>query len=398
MPMPSSARPVILTCMGPYWPNAGSNGPIKSLVNLAEALGQEFHFKIIGRDRPYGAATAESPVETWKWRDGPGGSSVLRIPAPEFGLRVMHRVVAETPHDMLYLNSFFDREVSIPPLLNRRLQFARAHKPLLIAPRGELAPGSLAIKPTRKTAYITLCRSYGLLKDAWFHATADHEAIDIQATFPAARKILIATNIASPQPAMAPRPDKVPGRCRLIFSGRIARKNNLDTALDILARVKSHVTMDVCGPPEDAELWKLCQDKIAQLPPNITVHAHGALSQADLQKKLQAADAMLQPTRGDNFGHAIVEALQAGLPVIISDRTPWTGLDREGCGWSLPLEPLEPFVTAVEAIAAMDQAAWAAASAKARDYSTRVIRREQAIDAHRVMFREVLAQSEQDQN
>ena len=29
------------------------------------------------------------------------------------------------------------------------------------------------------------------------------------------------------------------------------------------------------------------------------------------------------PTRGENFGHVIPEALSAGTPIILSDQTPW---------------------------------------------------------------------------
>lgn len=386
----AAKKPVVLICMGSYWPGAGANGPIKSLVNLVEALGDQFAFRVAARDRAFGTATATPGLNTWVWQTGQHGVPVLHIPAPDLGLAACRRLLSETPHDLAYLNGFFDREFSIPSLVARRLQNRSSRKPVVVAPRGEFASDLLARKSLSKQTYIRAARFSGLLSDVWFHATAEHEAADIKAKFPATGRILIASNIASPPPAPVPRPDKQPGHCRLVFSGRIAPKNNLDTALDILARVTSHVTYDICGPAEDAALWQLCQQKIAALPPNITVHAHGALSQADLRQRLLAADGMLQPTRGDNFGHAIVEAMQAGLPVIISDRTPWTGLDREGSGWSLPLEPLEPYVAAVEALAAMDQPAWRTASGRARAYSDRMIQRGPAIEAHRAMFRRVL--------
>jgi glycosyltransferase involved in cell wall biosynthesis len=44
------------------------------------------------------------------------------------------------------------------------------------------------------------------------------------------------------------------------------------------------------------------------------------------------------PTLGENFGHAIVEAWQSGIPVVISDRTPWRGLAQKNVGWDLALE------------------------------------------------------------
>ena len=34
----------------------------------------------------------------------------------------------------------------------------------------------------------------------------------------------------------------------------------------------------------------------------------------------------------------ILEAWAAGLPVVISDRTPWRDLESQGVGWDLPLD------------------------------------------------------------
>jgi glycosyltransferase involved in cell wall biosynthesis len=49
-------------------------------------------------------------------------------------------------------------------------------------------------------------------------------------------------------------------------------------------------------------------------------------------------DYLLLPTHGENFGHVIAEALRAGLPCVISDRTPWNGLEAAGAGWNIKLE------------------------------------------------------------
>jgi glycosyltransferase involved in cell wall biosynthesis len=381
-------KPIILVGMGSYWPGAGANGPIKSLVNFTEALADEFEFRVVARDRPFGADAAQPSTQTWVWYDGPHGFPVLHIPVDELGLGAGRRLLAETPHDAIYLNGFFDKEFSIPLLAARSMQKPAARAPVIMAPRGEFAADLLAQKSLLKLTYILTARLSGMLSGVWFHATADHEATDLQASFPNLSRIIIASNIASAPPTPVPRTAKVVGQCRLVFSGRIARKNNLDMALDVLARVTSRVTFDICGPVEDAELWATCQAKIAALPSNIVVHAHGRLSQLELRERLMAADGMLQPTRGDNFGHAIVEAMQAGLPVIISDRTPWTGLEAHGVGWSLPLEAVSDFVGAVETLAAMDDTDWRALSTRARMFSDQSVPRAPAIEAHRKLFRQ----------
>ena len=44
-------------------------------------------------------------------------------------------------------------------------------------------------------------------------------------------------------------------------------------------------------------------------------------------KRIARSDVFLLPTGGENFGHAIFEALSCGVPVLISDQTPWRGLE-----------------------------------------------------------------------
>ena len=44
------------------------------------------------------------------------------------------------------------------------------------------------------------------------------------------------------------------------------------------------------------------------------------------------------PSTGENYGHAIVEAFSAGLPVIISTLTPWKNLESQKVGWDIPLD------------------------------------------------------------
>jgi glycosyltransferase involved in cell wall biosynthesis len=47
---------------------------------------------------------------------------------------------------------------------------------------------------------------------------------------------------------------------------------------------------------------------------------------------LQAADAFVLPSSSENFGVAILEALAAGTPAVVSDQTPWKVLNEKGAG------------------------------------------------------------------
>jgi glycosyltransferase involved in cell wall biosynthesis len=69
---------------------------------------------------------------------------------------------------------------------------------------------------------------------------------------------------------------------------------------------------------------------------------------------LAGYDLFLLPTRGENFGHAIFDALEVGLPVLISDQTPWRDLERIGAGWSLPLADPDRFAATIDRLAALE--------------------------------------------
>lgn len=55
-------------------------------------------------------------------------------------VHALARMIADTPYDLLYLNSFFDPIFTLRPLLARRMGWT-PRKPVVIAPRGEFSAG-----------------------------------------------------------------------------------------------------------------------------------------------------------------------------------------------------------------------------------------------------------------
>ena len=45
------------------------------------------------------------------------------------------------------------------------------------------------------------------------------------------------------------------------------------------------------------------------------------------------ADVFVLPSHSENFGMAVAEALAHGCPAIVSRGAPWSGIERERCGW-----------------------------------------------------------------
>jgi len=53
----------------------------------------------------------------------------------------------------------------------------------------------------------------------------------------------------------------------------------------------------------------------------------------DKIQALDAADCFILPSKGENFGIVVIEALVRGLPVITTMTTPWKALITLNCGW-----------------------------------------------------------------
>ena len=340
---------MVLVLMGAFWPGSDSAGPNQSLKGFCTALAEDFDFRIVARDRPFGAASRTAPATAWT---DLGFARISYLEGRRFGAKGLGALLRDTPHDLLMMNGFFDREFTLPTLLMRRAGLVPA-KPALLSPRGEFGGGALSLKAPVKRAWLAAVRLGGLLKGVTLHATSDDEAADMVATLPFVAPPAVAPNVR----ALFERPQAVPAGegepLRLAFLGRITPVKNIDYAIKALAKVQAPVRFDLYGPASDEAYAKTCQALAASLPPQAQVRFMGEIANADAPGVMAGYDLMFMPTLGENFGHAIFEALGAGTPVLISDRTPWRGLEARQAGFDLPLGDPAAFTAAIDRFAAM---------------------------------------------
>jgi glycosyltransferase involved in cell wall biosynthesis len=187
-------------------------------------------------------------------------------------------------------------------------------------------------------------------------------------------------------PALGDRSAKQSGRLRLAYLARISPGKNLITALDMLEGLEGEIAFDVHGPIEDRRYWARCEERMRRLPRNVTVRYRGAVPFGAASEVLARYDALLLPTLGENFGHVIVEALAAGCPPIVSNRTPWRDLEARRVGWDLPLEEPERFRAALAACVRMGADEHREWSEEARRYAQEVTTDPSALEATRRLF------------
>ena len=304
-----SRKPVILVFVRYYLPGYRAGGPVRSLSNLVRALGSAYDFRVVCFDRDHGTNHPHPNVPIGQWHRQ--GEATIRYSAPhELGFAFCRRMMLETAPDMIYLNSLFDRAFSMMPFL--ALGRGRG-TPMLLTPRGELSPGALGLKAGRKRLFLSLSRAAGLYKGVHWHACSKPESDQVQRFFsPEKRRVFLASNLPEPGEGGAQRhTTKQPGKLRIVLAARIAPMKNTIAAIRIAGKLPGAVELDLWGPLEDKAYWDSCQQQIALSPPNLSVRYRGEVEHEKLHDLLQNYDVMLMPTLGENFGHAIIEALYA---------------------------------------------------------------------------------------
>ena len=320
-------KPRVLVIIGYYLPGFKSGGPIQSVASLVSRLSDEFQFAIVTRDRDAGDTVPYADVATDVWLKRTG-AHVLYVPAKRWGAKTLWRLMRQTPHEVLYLNSFFSPSTALLPLVLNLLCY-RNRVPVVLAPRGQFSQGALGLKRVKKKAFIAWSRWARIHSRVTWQATTPDEADLIVQTIGCTRaRIVVAPNMSSSgqtRPSgVAPRAQvRSPGPLRLIFLSRISPMKNLEFLLRVLALVETPVSLRIHGPVSDPSYWTTCAELMGRLPRHVNVDVGQALTHDRVGDAFAEHDLFVFPTLGENFGHAIAESLAAGTPVLVSNHTPW---------------------------------------------------------------------------
>jgi glycosyltransferase involved in cell wall biosynthesis len=333
-----------------FAPGIRAGGPIRSLVNVAELLAGRAEVLVLTSCCDLGESSPYPGVAVNAWASGASSASVF-YGTPSGRRTEVQRLLSQDTPDTLYLNSMFSFPGTLWPLwLCRNLPDSTR---IVLAPRGMLKPSALNRKAWKKRPLLKLLRWSGLMRRVVFHATSEDELQEIEREFPGAKPVLIPNVPLRPLDELPARPP-ADGVLRLCLVGRVHPIKNVHLAIEALAGFSGACELTIVGPEEDPAYVERCRKLGAGLPKGVAVRFAGAQEEARIRELLIRADAMILPTQGENFGHAIFESLGVGTPVIISDRTIWRGLQQQQAGWDLPLEEPGMFAGAVRELGAMD--------------------------------------------
>jgi glycosyltransferase involved in cell wall biosynthesis len=317
------SKTVILCLISEYLPGFRSGGPIRTVANLINQLGDEFDIRVICRDRDLGDSLSYSNIKIDGWNTV-GKAKVFYASNKMISFFGIGKLLKETRYDILYLNSFFSFNFTIIPLILRYFGLVK-QKPCAIAPRGEFAKNAMALKKEKKRLYLYLVKFFGLYKNLYWQASSHFELTDINKEFGEVAKIIkIAPDLISFKKLKLNTGFKRKrGYFRIIFLSRISPMKNLDYLIKVLTKVRTSLELSIFGPKVDLKYWDQCKKLIAKLPSHIKVNIGEEIFPSKVQEVFSQYDLFAFPTRGENFGHVILESLSAGTPVLLSDKTLW---------------------------------------------------------------------------
>lgn len=335
----------ILILMGRYLPGHKDGGPLRTMVNVTDALGDEYEFYISCLDRDHGDTEPYPNIKRDRWNQV--GKAKVWYVSPGCFTDELILKLAEGKN-LIYLCSFYD-DYGYKTLLLKRKKKVKC--PVVIASMGVFSKGALAQKAWKKKIFIAGCKTIGLFNDIIWSVTSELEANDIKSVIGNIQYVVAEDLPRSNIPGIG----KKNKQYSVAFLSRISPKKNLLGAIQIMQKVRSEVFFTIYGPDEDIEYWKACKRELKKLPSNVQWCYEGDVPSEDVQKKLSQHDVFLFPTLGENYGHVIFEALSVGCIPVISDQTPWQIIAEKQAGFVLGLDNLTCFADRIDELANMSR-------------------------------------------
>ena len=228
--------------------------------------------------------------------------------------------------DKFFIIGVFDIYFNLLPLV-----LFKKNK-IIISTRGMLHPNGLAQKSLKKRLFIDLLKVLQIPAKCSFHATNEEEEQNIRDAFGSkVRKVFVASNFPG-KIVQQSMPQKMRGSLVLSSIALISPMKNHLLILEALRQMPQHIFYHIYGTVKNKSYWKECQEIIELMPDNIKVTFHGELPPAGVPVALRNCHVFILPSESENFGHALVEALSAGRPVITSHNVPWTMLQQHSAG------------------------------------------------------------------
>ena len=331
----------ILHIIPAYFPAVRYGGPIKSVHSLNAGLVKNgvdvtvYTTNINGLDNlnvPLGEAVDIDGVKVFYFRN--------TFPRAWFYSRNLHRALEKNikKFDLIHITSVFLSASMLGAYYAKKFK-----KPYIISPRGSFMEEPLRYyslaKFLKKKIYIFLIEKRNLAGAEAIHFTIEKEKDDyLKLVLPLKKDIIIPNSIDMEEFNTIAR-DNVEFRKKfkiatdkkiILFMGRLHKIKGLDTLIPAFAEVlkKEPKAVLVLAGPDERDYKKEIELKIenCKLKIDNEVVFTGMLVGADKIAAFQESNIFVLPSYSENFGMAVIEAMAAKKPVVI---TKGVGISRE---------------------------------------------------------------------
>lgn len=206
-----------------------------------------------------------------------------------------------------------------------RLNCTREGIPVVISPHGVFDPFHRNVRPLKKAIYTRFVERRNIAQASAFHyaslAERDHAADagmpDRAFVIPLAVELAPTCDVG---PLLRLHPN-LAGKTLITFLGRITAKKRLDLVVDAFSKVaaaNSQVHLVIAGPDREG-MGASVRAQIESLGIGAQASYVGVVTGEVRDALLAGSRMMVLPSESESFGLSVVEALAAGVPVIVSE-------------------------------------------------------------------------------
>lgn len=372
----------VMVFIGGYLPGKQYGGPVTSIKNFSDALGDTYDIRIVCCNHDLNDPTPYAGIsEGW---NQVGKAKVCYLADSDMNLDKLSNLMAEEKPDLIYGSGIMYYKVN-----SIIFKAAKANSiPVLLAPRGDLGTNALKVKAWKKKPFLAIMRVFGPFKNLYYQATSEEEVTNLQKYLGIDKaRVFLLPNI--PAEGRIIKREPIQDIFRVVFVSRIQAKKNLLEAIRAVNLVNIPIVFDIYGPMENEDYWLKCSDEIKKAPDNVKIQYRGVLETEEAKTVYSKYDCMLFPTLSENYGHVIAEALLCGCPVVISKgTTPWDDIDGVA-GKVVSLGDVEGLAGALEEISNMSPSRKSEMTNNILEYINKKVNRKQLIEEYTKMMEKI---------
>ena len=228
--------------------------------------------------------------------------------------------------DLVHAHGLWDGAVVAGERLARK-----AGCPFVVSPHGMLEPWAFRHNRLKKCLPWHLWERRALASADVLEAKSDMEA----AGFPAVglHNTAAVIPVGLDLPPEASKPPSQAGSRRCVFLSRLHVKKGIDILLEAWARTRPVQWQLTIAGPDESGIMPSLRDLASRLGIASEVDFIGPVHGNAKWSLLRSADLFVLPSRSENFGIVVPEAMAVGVPCIATTATPWSLLQAEGLGW-----------------------------------------------------------------